>query len=237
MPAIVVAGGLAAAGAIGGAAIGASSTNKAAKNAAQAQLQATEQNNALARENRDFLNTKIDPFYQTGTAATRQLNSLLGVNGGYATPESDSAFRSYKGSTGYTFRVDEGNRAINSGYAARGLLESGAAQKALMRFGQNIASDEFGRYVGQLQGQQGVGLSATNALAGVGTNFVNQTSFNNQNGADALSNAALLRGNANAQFASTAGNALGQFAGTVFGGGGFGGSFGRGSPNLPGWRG
>jgi hypothetical protein len=68
---------------------------------------------------------------------------------------------------------------------------------------------------------------------GVGTNFTNQVTNNNQNLADAQSNGALIKGNANANFGASVGNALGQFAGSIFSGGGFGGSFGKQGGMLP----
>jgi hypothetical protein len=46
---------------------------------------------------------------------------------------------------GYEFRLQEGNRNIENTAAARGGLLSGAALKAMQRFGQDFASNEFGR--------------------------------------------------------------------------------------------
>lgn len=127
-----------------------------------------------------------------------------------------AAFDNFRNSTGYQFRMGEGMKSLNTGYAARGLLNSGAAQKAALNYGQNIASGEFGNYMGYLGNQQGVGLSAGNALAGVGTNYANSITSNNQNMADSLSNAALLKSQNNNALISgmtgMAGNALGYFS-------------------------
>jgi hypothetical protein len=49
-------------------------------------------------------------------------------------------------------------------------------------------------------------------LAGVGNTYGGNVMANNQNAADATSNAALLRGQAQNQFYGTAANALGNFA-------------------------
>lgn len=130
--------------------------------------------------------------------------------------QAQNAFDTFRGSTGYQFRVNEGNRALDAGFASRGLGESGAAMKSAMRFGQNIASDEFARYMGYLGEQQGTGLAAASAQAGVGQGFANAVSQNNDSAATAAANAALLRGQNNANLYGAVGNTLGQFVGSSF---------------------
>jgi hypothetical protein len=46
---------------------------------------------------------------------------------------------------GYEFRKQQGQQAIEGAAAARGSLLSGATQKALARYGQNLASEEYGK--------------------------------------------------------------------------------------------
>jgi hypothetical protein len=90
-------------------------------------------------------------------------------------------------------------------------------------------------YMGLLSGQQNVGAQAGSAVAGVGSSFGNTAANINAgmgnaigNGADALSNAALLRGQNSANMWGSVGNALGGLASSFSGG--FGGSMP--SPNL-----
>lgn len=128
-----------------------------------------------------------------------------------------NAFDNYKNSTGYQFRVGEGARALDNSYASRGVGQSGAAAKAALQYGQNIASGEFGNYLNALQGQQGVGLNAAAAQAGVSTNFVNQTTANNNSGASALANAAIAKGNATGQMWSGIAGGIGNIFGSSFG--------------------
>lgn len=155
-----------------------------------------------------------DPF--APQAAQPAPNALGG-----SSPQMD-AFQRFLTSDGYQFRLGQGMDAINKGYAARGTLQSGAAMKALNAYGQDQASSEFGKYLGYLTGQQQVGLGATNAVMGVGTNYANAVSANNNNAGDAAANAALARGNANAgmysSIAGGIGNALGSL-GSSYGGG------------------
>lgn len=121
-----------------------------------------------------------------------------------------NAFNNYLNSTGYQFQIDQGNKGINQGYAARGSLQSGAALKALQTYGQNTATGFFKDYLGLLSNQQGVGLSGANAIAGVGTNYANSVSANNNNAGSAAANAYLAQGNANA-------NMFGNIAGAIGG--------------------
>lgn len=123
-----------------------------------------------------------------------------------------NAFDVFRNSTGYQFRLGEGMNALNSGYAAAGTLQSGAAMKDALRYGQDFASNEFGNYMAYLGNQQGVGFGGASALAGVGQNYANSISAINDNRASAIGNAALVKGQNN-PFA----NALGTIGGGLMG--------------------
>lgn len=123
-----------------------------------------------------------------------------------------NAFQNYLNSTGYQFQVDQGNKGINQGYAARGSLQSGAALKALQTYGQNTATGFFKDYLGLLSNQQGVGLSGASAVAGVGQNFANSVGANNTNAGNAAANAYLAQGNANANLYGNIAGAIGGVA-------------------------
>ena len=146
------------------------------------------------------------PQYQT-TAAP--------VSGQSALDKQKAAFDQFRNSTGYQFRLNEGNKGLNSAYAGAGTLRSGAAAKAFERYNQDYASNEFGNYMGYLGNQQGVGLSAGSALAGVGQNYANNVTALNTNQANNISNAAVARANnTNSMIGgitSSFGNALGAY--------------------------
>lgn len=167
--------------------------------------------------------------YTPGDVMTTNVNTT-------ATPQTQqqqyqNAFDNYRNSTGYQFRVGEGTRALDNSYASRGVGQSGAAAKAALQYGQNIASGEFGNYLNALMTQQGVGLSAAGAQAGVSTNFVNQTTANNNSGASAAANAAIANGNATGNMWAGIGNSVGGAVGNIFGS-----SFGGGGTNAYGLR-
>lgn len=144
-------------------------------------------------------NTPYQPPAQPAPQNTRQ--------------EQESAFARFRDSTGYQFRFNEGSNALNANYAAKGLLTSGAAQKALTRYGQDYGSNEFGNYFNMLNNQQQMGLSGASALAGVGQSYAGTVAANNNAAATAAANAALMKGQANANMwggiAGGIGNVLG----------------------------
>lgn len=111
----------------------------------------------------------------------------------YMTPQQ--AFDNYKNSTGYQFRYNEGMNALNSGYAGAGTIKSGAAMRAATEYGQGIASQEFNNYLNLLSGQQGVGLTAAGAQAGVATNYANNAGAINAQSANAISQGAIAKAN------------------------------------------
>jgi hypothetical protein len=94
-----------------------------------------------------------------------------------AAPEQDR-YGGFYASPGYQFRLDEGGRAVDRSASARGLLLSGAQNKALTRFGQGEASNEFGNYTNRLA-----------QLAGFGSGAASQTSSQSVQSGNAVSNA------------------------------------------------
>lgn len=136
---------------------------------------------------------------------------------------ANDAFRTYRNSNGYNFRLNQGYNALNNGLASAGLLRSGKAMKEALRYGQDYASNEFGNYLGYLGGQQATGLSAASGIAGVGSTALNAMSQNNQSGADARSGAALASGLASQNMWSGIGQGVGNLFSSSFGGGGGGG--------------
>lgn len=194
-----------------GSVLSSKSANKASKRAAATQAQTTQQNNALAQNMYGQNQAALSPFMGRGNAAGDTLNSFLGV-GGVDPQAGQNAFRGFLQNSDYGFQFGEGANRVNSGYAGAGTLRSGAAMKDLERFRSNLQSGYRGEFTNLLGNQQGVGLAGASALAGVGQNYVNTVSANNQNAGDAAANAALYRG-ANNPYA----NSLSLLGGGLFG--------------------
>lgn len=135
----------------------------------------------------------------------------IGQTGQSAQDAANSAYDIFKGSTNYHGRLKEGANALNSMWAGGGAVKSGAAGKAFEKFGQDYASNELMNYMSLLGNQQGVGLGAASAQAGVGQNYVNTVSANNNAAGTAAANAALVKGN------NSFGNVLGMIGGGLYG--------------------
>lgn len=99
----------------------------------------------------------------------------------------------FEADPGYQFRMDEGMRGVEGGAAARGGLLSGAALKAIQKYGQGLASEEYGRAYGRftadqtnqynrLAGLVNTGQGATNQLTNAAGQF-GQSQANNIIGA------------------------------------------------------
>lgn len=152
-------------------------------------------------------------YGQYGQAEGRQLPQAPSPTAPQAAGQN-AAFDAFRNSTGYQFRQQEGQNALNNGYAGAGLVRSGAAMKAAQEYGQNLASGEFGNYLGQLQGQQNIGLGGASALAGVGQNYAGMVSQNNNNAGTAVANSALAQA---ANYQNPFGNALSLLGGGAVG--------------------
>jgi len=107
----------------------------------------------------------------------------------------------------YQFRLDESRKGMENSAAARGMQLSGANLKALDRYTQDYASNEFGaarnRFVGDqdqtynyLSGQQGVGLQATGMQIGAGQNNANQVGATYEGLGNAGAASSIAKGNA-----------------------------------------
>lgn len=136
--------------------------------------------------------------------------SLTGVPavGGQSATDPQDRYGGFYSSPGYQFRFDEGQRGINANRAASGSLQSGDAMRALTRYGQDYASNEFNTQLNQLFSVAGLGQTATgqgNALAG---QYGAQVGQNNQNASNALQSSYGTQAN-------TWSNALGNLGGNL----------------------
>lgn len=127
----------------------------------------TERAYSQATAERNRVNAQTNPYYEgltsSGTAATSRLGDLLGLNGRGA---QQAGYDSYMNSPGFDANFEVGQRAIRQNQAATGNLQSGAAGKALQGFGQNLYAQDFNTYLGQLAGQQNVGMGGAQGLQG-----------------------------------------------------------------------
>jgi hypothetical protein len=109
--------------------------------------------------------------------------------------DPQNRYGGFYASPGYQFRMDEGTRGINANRAASGMLQSGDTLKALTRFGQDYASNEYNTQLNQLFSVAGLGQTATGQQNALASNYGANVSANNQNAANALSSSYANQGN------------------------------------------
>jgi hypothetical protein len=164
-----------AAAVIGAAVVGGAATMITGSKAAKAQTHAADQQVAEERRQYEQDRTDLAPWRDTGSAALSKLAGMYGVGGptstaGAAGSTGDGAYGGFFTSPGYQFRLDQGNQAVQRSAAARGLLGSGAAVKAIDRYSQGLASSEYGAFSDRLAQIAGFGQNATNATVAAGQN-------------------------------------------------------------------
>lgn len=150
------------AAAIGGSAIlGAWGGNKASKR----QLQAAREGIAAQRAMFDEQNRLNEPFRQSGINAMNRFTALTGEGGKYSKAPTMSDLQM---DPGYQFRLDEGLKGVDRSAAARGGLISGKALKASGRYGQDYASNEYGKAFDRYNVNRANELNPLLALMGQG---------------------------------------------------------------------
>ncbi len=110
---------------------------------------------------------------------------------------------------GYAFRMQEGQKAIDNSASARGMSLSGAALKALQKYGQDFASNEYQKSYDRFNndntmlynryaGLAGSGQTATGAINSAASNYGNAVNANNMNASGIVGNNMIGAGNAQA---------------------------------------
>lgn len=242
----------------------------AAKQAANTQAEAADRATELQREINQQNRADLAPWREAGAEALNVLSH--GLQGPYQWGQFNRQFETaapeyrtftaqdFQADPGYQFRMAEGQRGLERSAAARGGLLSGGALRALERYRQGVASDEYGNALqrfnndqtqqyarwgdayNRFYGDQDRAINRLSALAGVGQNATNT-------GNQMAANYGTQAGNnmmqaANAQAAGTIGraqaygNALNSISNMAFGaagmmaGGGFGGVGGGGAGTM-----
>lgn len=166
----------------------ANAQNQATQQAMMAQaMQAAQAQQALERGQQQAT-AAYQPYQQFGTEATNRLAVLMGLRPGVDSGSlmQQPTINQLQMDPGYAFREQQGMQAVNRTAAAQAGLQSGSALKAAQRFGQDLASQEYGnaynRFMANranqmalLQGGSQTGFGAAqgigNAAIGTGTNL------------------------------------------------------------------
>lgn len=155
---------------VGGVADNVLGTNIAGDNstdkAINAQNRAASDANATARYVFDTQRADNQPWRDAGVKALGDL--------GNADFQRDFKMEDYQQDPGYQFRMAEGSKALERSAAARGGLNSGATLKALTKYGQDFASNEYQNAYSRFNADRDRRFSRLSSLAGVGQNAVAQ---------------------------------------------------------------
>ena len=159
---------------IGSSLLGADAASSAAETQADSANRATE----LQKQIFDQQRADQEPFRQAGLTAQNRLLDMLGLSGntgaqGYGSLMRDFGMQDFQADPGYAFRLSEGQKALERGTAARGGLGGGRYLKDLTRFGQDMASQEYGNAFNRFQANRANKLNPLQAFIGQGQSATN----------------------------------------------------------------
>jgi len=163
----------------------------------------------------DAIQKLLKPYVTAGTGALSAQQNLIGLGGA---SKQQQAIKALEQSPQMQALVQQGENAILQNASATGGLRGGNTQAALAQFRPNVLSQLIESQFSKLGGLTSIGQNAAAMTGNAGMNSANQISnLFQQNGA-VQANAAIARGQANAN----AWNILPQAVGTFAGLGGFG---------------
>lgn len=156
----------AAASLIGGSMAAKSAREAASSEAAMQQKALEQQDKALQLQQRMYEEgvARQQPFLAGGTEDYNRLRAMMMGGPG-------AAQQFLQMDPGYGFRLSEGTKALERSAAARGGLLSGNTGRALQRYGQDLASQEFGNAYGRLAGLAQIGPSAAGVMNTLGQQY------------------------------------------------------------------
>lgn len=150
----------------GGAIVGGMISGSAARSAASTQAAAA-QKAADAQERMFERQVQLqEPWRAAGEQA---LNKLIPL-----TEYQQFGMDQFQADPGYAFRLSEGQKALERSAAARGGLMSGATGKNLLRYGQEMGSQEYQNAFNRYQAERQARLGPLQSLAGVGQTTAQQ---------------------------------------------------------------
>jgi hypothetical protein len=184
----------AGAAAVGTVASGVMASNAAGK-AARAQENAA--NTAANTQLTMYNQTRDDqaPWRAAGGTAVGQLSAGTAAGGEF---NRNFTMADFNKDPGYQFRMDQGSQALQASAAARGGLMSGGTLKALDRYGQDYASNEYSNAYNRFNNDQTTRFNRLSSIAGLGQTATAQTGAAGMTAANQIGSAQMGYGNAQA---------------------------------------
>ncbi len=176
----------------------------AARDAARMQSETARNVADMQQQQYQQTRTDLSPWRTAGVTANNKLAQLVAAGPG-----------KFETSPGYQFRLSEGNKAIERSAAAKGMVLSGRNIKAIDRFSQNYATQDYDnflrRYYASLtpwQNMSALGLSAAGTTSSAGASAINAAGNALMSGANAGANSLISGANAGAQGTNAAAAAI-----------------------------
>ena len=183
--------------------LGAREQGKAARDAARISAGATGEATQLQREMFEKQVELQKPWREAGVNALTRLQAMN--QPGY----------NFTADPGYQFRLSQGTQALTNRATATGGARSGNTLKALMEYGQNLGSQEFGNQYNRFASLAGIGQTATNqtgsAASAYGSNVGNLMMQNAATAGNAALAAGQARGSMYQGLGNIGGNALAMY--------------------------
>lgn len=210
-----------AAAAVGGASlVSGMMGSSAARRAGRQQAAAIREATALQRQMYNTTRSDLSQYRDVGGKYMGELDRNM--------PELTKSFTmsDFNKDPGYDFRMAEGAKALERSAAARGGLMGGAAGKAMARYGQDYASNEYSNAYNRFNSDRDQRFSKLSSLANMGQSAAGMSGEAAKNYANSAGQ--MIMGGGDSRAASTiAGgnawsNAIGQGLGAYAMSGGFG---------------
>lgn len=162
------------------------------RDAINSQSDATRAANETQRYMYDTTRSDLQPWREAGVSGLDAIQREM--------PDLTRKFTmsDFTADPGYQFRMAEGTKALERSAAAGGGINSGRTMKALTRFGQDLASQEYGNAYNRFNTDQDKRFNKLSSLAGIGQSATSQLGQAGQNYANQVSGNQIGMGNANA---------------------------------------
>lgn len=108
----------------------------------------------------------LDPYMQAGGESLQTLRGLMGPGGELNKQFTTADMQAYD--PGYSFRMEQAQKALQGSAAARGGALGGGTLRSLVSLSQNVASNEFGNAEARFRAQQGDRFNRLNTLVNLG---------------------------------------------------------------------
>jgi hypothetical protein len=141
---------------------GARTAEEAAKEAARAGAAGGQRASGIYGDLAGQYEGMYAPWMEAGERGLGQLEQYA------ATPMQERMQFDVTQTPGYQFRMDEGMRALQNQLAARGLSMSGAQLRGAQRYGQGLASEEYGAEYARRAAEDQAQWERLSQLAGYG---------------------------------------------------------------------